>query len=84
MDGDAVTSRESVSVVIPVYNGEKFLGDAIASLLRQTVRVQDIVVIDDGSTDRTPQMPSFAPYQIAWYALMPPPFSRKTSRQARM
>ncbi len=56
MDCETLTSRESVSVVIPVYNGEKFLGEAITSLLRQTVPVQDIVVIDDGSTDRTPQI----------------------------
>ncbi|WP_196774741.1 glycosyltransferase family 2 protein [Alteromonas mediterranea] len=41
----------SVSVVIPVYNGEAFLNDAITSILRQTRQVDEIIVVDDGSRD---------------------------------
>ena len=41
----------SVSVVIPVYNGEDFLNDAITSILRQTRQVDEIIVVDDGSRD---------------------------------
>jgi glycosyltransferase involved in cell wall biosynthesis len=40
-----------ISVIIPVYNGEAFLADAISSILRQHYDPLEIVVVDDGSTD---------------------------------
>ena len=40
-----------VSVFIPVHNGEKYLAQAIESVLGQTHRELELVVIDDGSTD---------------------------------
>jgi glycosyltransferase involved in cell wall biosynthesis len=42
-----------VSVILPVFNGEEFLGDAIESALMQTYRNIEILIIDDGSTDRS-------------------------------
>lgn len=45
--------RPLVSVVVPVYNGERFLADAIATIGQQGYEPLEIVVVDDGSTDGT-------------------------------
>ena len=42
-----------ISCIIPVFNGEKYLGEAIESILKQTYPFLEIVVADDGSTDGT-------------------------------
>jgi glycosyltransferase involved in cell wall biosynthesis len=42
-----------ISVIMPVYNGEAFVGQAIESVLCQPYRPLELIVVDDGSTDRT-------------------------------
>jgi glycosyltransferase involved in cell wall biosynthesis len=46
-------TAETVSVVIPVRDGERHLGEAIESVLAQSRRPDEVVVVDDGSTDGT-------------------------------
>lgn len=43
----------TISFIIPAYNAEKFIGEAIESALNQTRPAKEIIVVDDASTDRT-------------------------------
>lgn len=43
----------TVSVVLPVYNGERYLAASIESILRQTLEEFELLVVDDGSVDRS-------------------------------
>jgi len=45
-----------VSVIMSVYNGENFLEEAVRSILNQTFSDYEFIIINDGSTDRTPQI----------------------------
>jgi len=51
-----MVSKPSVSVIIPVYNGELYLAEAIESVLQQTYPPKQIIVVDDGSEDRTSEI----------------------------
>ena len=48
-----MVNEKLVSVILPVYNGERYLGEAIESILTQDYRPIEVIVVNDGSTDNT-------------------------------
>lgn len=57
-----------ISVIIPVYNGEKYIKEAIESVLDQDYKPIELIIVDDGSTDSTGQIVnSFFNSQIYYY-----------------
>lgn len=62
LEGRAVASagRPTFSVLIAAYQAAEFVGDAVQSALRQTIRPHEVIVCDDGSTDQIDA--ALAPY----------------------
>lgn len=48
-----VEEKKMLSVIIPIYNGEKYLADMLDSVLNSTYKNLDIILIDDGSSDKS-------------------------------
>jgi glycosyltransferase involved in cell wall biosynthesis len=56
MNPSPAIGTPKISVVIPVYNVAAYVEEAIASIQSQTFRDIEIIVVNDGSTDQTPQL----------------------------
>jgi glycosyltransferase involved in cell wall biosynthesis len=52
-DFDPSHPSASVSVIVPVYNGAKYIAQTLDTILNQTVRPMEVIVINDGSSDNT-------------------------------
>lgn len=58
--------KNKVSIIIPCYNSEKYVGRSIESAIDQDYKPKEVIVIDDGSTDKSQNIiRSFEPY-IKW------------------
>ncbi|HEU5403456.1 MAG TPA: glycosyltransferase [Terriglobales bacterium] len=51
-----MTTVPALSVMMPVYNGEAFLSEAIDSIVNQTFADFEFIIVDNGSTDKTPEI----------------------------
>jgi glycosyltransferase involved in cell wall biosynthesis len=61
-------SQHEISVVMTVFNGEKFLREAVQSILDQTFSEFEFIIVDDGSTDRSAEyMRSFSDRRIRFF-----------------
>lgn len=49
-------SKIAVSIIVPIYNVSKYLNQCLDSILAQTLNSIEIILIDDGSTDESPQI----------------------------
>jgi glycosyltransferase involved in cell wall biosynthesis len=56
-----------ISCIIPVFNGERYLGEALDSILAQTYRPIEIIVVDDGSTDGTGELVARYGHRIRYF-----------------
>ena len=54
--GELAHSQKLLSVIIPAYNTAKFLNKCVDSVVNQTYKNIEIIIVDDGSSDSTPQI----------------------------
>jgi hypothetical protein len=64
---DSSGARPLVSAIIPVYNGERFIEDAVNNVLAQNYPSLEIIVVDDGSTDGTGEIVNKLPADIRYF-----------------
>lgn len=57
-----------VSVIVPVYNVRKYLDKCLKSLVNQTLKNIEIIIIDDGSTDGSTEIAQY--YSCRRYAII--------------
>ena len=53
-----------VSIIVPIYNGEVYLKDCLESILNQTYKETEIILVDDGSTDASRKICDFVCTEI--------------------
>ncbi len=61
-----MTDSPLISCIVPVFNGERYLGEALDSIFAQTYRPLEVIVVDDGSTDGTPDVVARYGEQVAY------------------
>ena len=55
-DRESAALKLTLTIIVPAYNEEAGLSEVLESIQRQTVPVDHVIVVDDGSTDRTSEI----------------------------
>ncbi len=72
-------NEQLISVIIPVYNGERFLKESIDSVFNQKYKNIEVIVVDDGSTDKSAQIAkSYADVRYLYQTNQGPSVARNT------
>ena len=45
-----------LSVIVPIYNAEQYLEECLDSIMQQTFKDYEVILVNDGATDRSPQI----------------------------
>ena len=53
-DTEMITQNRMITIIVPVYNAEEFLDICVQSIVEQTHKELEIILVDDGSTDKSP------------------------------
>ena len=48
--------ENKISVILPVYNSEEFISESIKSIINQSYKCFELIIINDGSTDKTKEI----------------------------
>lgn len=51
-----MNNKDLISIIVPVYNGEKYISHCIGSLIKQDYKRIEIIIVDDGSIDKTQEV----------------------------
>ena len=75
-------SDSLISIVIPIYNAEKYLEECIESVINQTYSNIEIILVNDGSTDRSAEIcNTFAEMDFPWQDYLDKQFYKTTRKQ---
>jgi len=74
--------HDRISVIVPVFNGERYLAEALNSILGQTRPPEEVIVVDDGSTDHTAEVAGRFPVRYLSQANQGAAAARNTGAQA--
>src|SRR3989442_1563603 len=65
--GGNLNAEPLVSIIVPVFNGERYLRESLDSILAQTYPRVEVLVMDDASTDGTPSIIASYGNQVHYY-----------------